>query len=79
MYEAIKINGKWCIQALSICFKPIICRGMEYRFKAAAVNAACDLSGYYHKNPREKQYYLDYLAAFKARIIKENYGIMPTV
>lgn len=78
-YEAIKLNGKWYIQSLSICFKPIICFGHEYRSKAAAVNAACDMTGFAHKIPHEKQAYIDYLSNFKARIIRENHGVMPRV
>jgi len=79
MYEAINVNGKWYIQSLSICFKPILCFGHEYRNKAAAVNAACDMSGCCHNIPEERQAYLDYLSKFKARIVRENHGIAPKV
>lgn len=78
-YEAIKVNDKWYIQSLSICFKPILIFGQEYKSKANAVNAACDMTGFVHTIPHEKQAYLDYLASFKARITRENHGIMPKV
>lgn len=78
-YEAIKINGKWYIQSLSICFKPILVFGEEYKSKASAVNAACDMSGFLHTLPHEKQAYIDHLASYKARIIRENHGIAARV
>lgn len=76
-YEAIKVNGKWYIQCLYICWKPIVVFGQEYRSKAAAVNAACDMTGFVHTNPVEKQGYLDWLNSYKARILRENNGAMP--
>lgn len=78
-YEAVKINGKWYIQSLSICFKPILVFGEEYKSKAGAVNAACDMTGFVHTLPHEKQAYIDHLSSYKARILRENHGIMPRV
>ena len=75
--EAIKVNGKWYIQSLSICFKPILVFGQEYKSKASAVNAACDMTGFVHTLPHEKQAYLDHLSSYKSRIIRENHGIAP--
>lgn len=74
-YEAIKVNGRWYIQSLSICFKPITCFGQEYKSKAAAVNAACDMTGFVHNLPHEKQAYIEHLAKYKSRIMRENHGI----
>lgn len=78
-YEAINVNGKWYVQSLSICFKPILCFGQEYKSKASAVNAACDMTGFVHTLPHEKQAYIDHLANYKARIIRENHGIAARV
>lgn len=77
VYEAIKIDGSYYIQALSICFKPIVCFGYKYETRKEAVDVACAFTGFAPYKRHERKAYRDYLKEYKARILKENNGKMP--